>query len=125
MAFQGEERRKHVRVFLADGQVRLVSGMLIALIGKVVDISLGGLKFTCSSEFAVGDELDMEVTLPSGMRLKTQFSVTHMEVDAGKKDKLVYGGKFTSLSDDQKLELGEFVMRSRAEQDSMLKDKME
>jgi|AGTN01.2.fsa_nt_gi PilZ domain. len=125
MVFQGEERRKHVRVFLSDGQVRLVSGMLIALVGKVVDISLGGLKFTCSAEFKVDDELDMEVTLPNGMKLKTPFRVTHLEMAAGKKDKLVYGGTFTSLSDDQKLELGEFVMRTRAEQDSILKDKIE
>ena len=52
---KGEERRKHIRIFLPGGQVRLVSGILLVLVGKVVDVSLGGVKFICSPEFSIGD----------------------------------------------------------------------
>ena len=59
MVMKGEERRKHIRVFLPNGQVRLVSGPFLALVGKVINLSVGGLKFLCESDVKVGDVFDL------------------------------------------------------------------
>ncbi|MHB9154804.1 MAG: PilZ domain-containing protein [Endomicrobiales bacterium] len=125
MTFKGEERRKHIRIFLPEGQVRLVSGILVVLVGKVVNLSLGGIMFKCSAEFNLGDELELEVTLPNGLKFKATASITHKEMMAGKSDELIYGAQFLGLGANEKLELGEYVMRKRAEQDNLLHGELE
>jgi hypothetical protein len=120
----GEERRKHIRIFLPGGQVRLVSGILLVLVGKVVDISLGGMKFVCSPEFNVGDEPGLEVTLPNGMKLKCAAKICHMETIENNQNEAIYGAQFTGLGTNEQAELGEFIMKQRAEQDGFLNKKL-
>ena len=120
---KGEERRKHVRIFLPGGQVRLVSGILLVLVGKVVDISLGGVKFVCSPEFDVGDDIGMELTLPTGMKLKCTAKICHMENRENNQNESIYGAQFVDLGTNEQAELGEYIMRLRAEQDSFLNRK--
>jgi len=120
---RGEERRKHIRIFLPGGQVRLVSGILLVLVGKVVDISLGGVKFVCSPEFNIGDSIGLEVTLPNGMKLKCSASICHMETRENNQNEALYGVQFDDLGTNEQAELGEFIMRLRAEQDGFLNKK--
>jgi len=120
----GEERRKNIRIFLPGGQVRLVSGILLVLVGKVVDISLGGMKFVCTPEFNVGDEPALEVTLPNGMKLKCNAKICHMETIENNQNEAIYGAQFTGLGTSEQAELGEFIMKQRAEQDGFLNRKL-
>lgn len=121
---KGEERRKHIRIFLPGGQVRLVSGILLVLVGKVVDISLGGVKFACSPEFATGDEIGIEVTLPSGLKIKCTAKICHVENVENNQNEAVYGAQFIGLGANEQAELGEFIMKQRAEQDGFLNKKL-
>jgi len=120
---QGEERRKHIRIFLPGGQVRLVSGILLVLVGKVIDISLGGVKFVCTPEFKVGDDLTLEVTLPSGMKLKCTAKISHRENFEHNQNEAVFGAQFIDLCTGDQAVLGEFIMKQRAAQDGYLNDK--
>jgi cell division protein YceG involved in septum cleavage len=125
MVAQGEERRKHVRIFLPGGQVRLVSGMLLALVGKVIDISVGGVKFIGNTGFSAGDDIDLEVTLPSGMKFKCIARIAHYENIPNNEQQIIYGAQFINLSLNERLELGEYVMKKRAEQDDLLHQELE
>ncbi|MBN1822862.1 MAG: PilZ domain-containing protein [Endomicrobiales bacterium] len=124
MSTMGEERRKHIRIFLPGGQIRLVSGILLVLVGRVVDISLGGIKFVCSADFKIGDEVDLEVTLPTGMRFKCNGRVCHMEEIQGNESERIFGTQFVNLGVREQFELGEYIMKKRAEQDDILHDKL-
>lgn len=121
---KGEERRRHIRIFLPGGQVRLVSGPLLALIGKVIDISIGGLKFVCESEIKVGDTFEMEITLPNAMKFKCGAKVVYVENIENNENQLICGAQFMDLSGKDQLDLGEFILKMRAEQDQILKQEI-
>lgn len=125
MFTKGEERRKHVRIFLPGGQVRVASGMLMALAGKVINISVGGVEFCSTAGFNPNDEIDLEVTLPTGMKFKCVARVVHFEQGTGNDNQVMYGAEFVELGARERLELGEYIMRKRAEQDDLLKKKLE
>ena len=124
MVMKGEERRKHIRVFLPNGQVRLVSGPLLALVGKVINLSVGGIKFSCDTDVKVGDQFDLELTLPSSIKFKCSSKIVYIEnlQDAG--NQTVCGAQFINLSVKEQLDLGEFILKMRAEQDSRLEDEL-
>lgn len=119
MKLKGEERRKHIRIFLPGGQVRLISGPFLALIGKVMDLSLGGIKFISESrDFNKGDKLDIEVTLPNGIRFKCQAGINFIEnID----NQIIYSVQFENLGFREQIELGEFIVQIRAEHDEFIK----
>ena len=117
---QGEERRKFIRIFLPGLQVRLNSGILFVRIGKVIDISLGGIKFVCSSEFNLGDDINVEVALPSGLKLKCTANINRAEKVNNDKHEVVYGAQFVNLAANEQTELGTYIMEQRAEQDGKL-----
>lgn len=121
---KGDERRKHIRIFLPNGQVRLVSGPLLALVGKVVNISVGGIKFISESDFNVGDTIDLEISLPNGIKFRSVCRVVYVEPVEGSEKQVVCGAQFTGLNVKQQLDLGEFILRMRAEQDKMLKEEL-
>ena len=108
---KGEERRKYVRISLPDGQAKLVSGILNVLVGKIVDISIGGLKFVCSSEFNIGDNIDVDVMLASGLKLKCVAKISRMESAGNNAGESVYGAQFVNLGDKEKIELAEYLMK--------------
>lgn len=119
MTSKREERRKYVRIFLPGGQVRLASGMLMALVGKVVDVSTGGVRFICNVGLKVGDEIDLELTLPTGVRFGCMAHIVHGE-SAGKDGAMTYGAQFVNLGLQEQRDLGDYIMQKRADQDDML-----
>jgi c-di-GMP-binding flagellar brake protein YcgR len=125
MTSLGDERRKHVRIFLPGGQVRLASGMLMALVGKVVDLSIGGVKFACNVGLNIGDEIDLELTLPTGLKFRCGARIVHAENLGGKENNVVYGTQFNGLGPREQQELGDYIMKKRAEQDDMLHHELE
>jgi hypothetical protein len=124
MQMRGEERRKHIRIFLPNGQVRLVSGPLLALVGKVVNISVGGIKFISESDFKVGDIIDLEISLPNGIKFKSACRIVYVEALGNNENQMVCGAQFADLNVKQQLDLGEFILKVRAEQDKILKDEL-
>lgn len=124
MMMKGEERRKHIRVFLPGGQVRLVSGPLLALIGKVLNISLGGIKFLCESEVKVGDQFDMEITLPNAEKFKCSAKVVYVENTSNRENSVICGAQFVDLTTREQLDMGEFILKMREEQDNLLKEEL-
>ena len=120
----GEERRKHIRIFLPGGQVRLSSGPLLVFVGKVVDISVGGIKFISESEFSEGETLDLEIKLPSGVKYICSAKIIHVDRMEKKDNMIMCGARFTGLNDAEQKDLGELIMRMRAEQDDILKNKL-
>lgn len=119
----GEERRKHIRIFLPGGQVRLTSGPLLVFVGKVVDISVGGIKFISETEFSQGETLDLEIKLPSGVKYICSARIIHASRMESKENVVMCGAQFIGLSETEQKNLGELIMRMRAEQDDILKDK--
>ena len=119
----GEERRKHIRIFLPGGQVRLTSGPLLVFVGKVVDISVGGIKFISEAEFSEGETLDLEIKLPGGVKYICSARIIHVNRMENKDNVVMCGAQFTGLSETEQKNLGELIMRMRAEQDDILKDK--
>ncbi|MFH1368704.1 MAG: PilZ domain-containing protein [Elusimicrobiota bacterium] len=124
MMMKGEERRKHIRIFLPGGQVRLVSGPLLALIGKVINISIGGIKFSCESEVNVGDSFDLEITLPNSLKFKCTAKIVYVETIENNENQVVCGAQFVNLSTREQIDLGEFILKMRAEQDNILKNEL-
>ena len=124
MAMKGEERRKHIRVFLPNGQVRIVSGPFLALVGKVINLSVGGLKFSCDSDVNVGDSFDLELTLPNSMKFKCAAKIVYIENLEDTGNQVVCGAQFVDLSVKEQLDLGEFILKMREEQDNLLEDEL-
>jgi hypothetical protein len=120
---KGEERRRYIRIFLPGGQVRLISGPFLALVGKVLDISVGGIRFICESEFAAGESLNLEIALPNGMKLDCIAKIIYAEKSPQNAKQILFGAQFISLTVSQKTKLGEFIIQMRAEQDGFLKQK--
>jgi len=113
-----EERRKYVRIFMPGGQVRLASGMLMALVGKVADISAGGVRFVCNVVLKVGDEIDLELTLPTGLTFCCLAHIIHEE-SAGNKDAMTYGVQFVNLGLQEQQRIDDYIMQKLAEQDDV------
>ena len=124
MMMQGDERRKYIRIFLPGGQVRLSSGPYMALVGKVLNVSVGGIRFSCESEFFLGDNINLEIDLQDGMKLDCMVSVIYVEKSKENGNKLVYGGRFVAMSEAQKTALGEHIIKMKADQDTFLKKKL-
>ena len=121
---KGDEQRKHIRIFLPGGQVRLVSGPLLALIGKVIDLSIGGIKFICESNVKVGDNFDMEITLPNAAKFKCAAKVVYVENIESNENNVICGAQFLDMSTKEQLDMGEYILRLRAEQDNILKKEL-
>lgn len=122
---QGEERRRHIRVFLPGGQIRLITGGLCVLVGRAIDLSLGGIKFVANADLKSGDELQFELTLPTGMKLPCIAKVVHCEAIPDRETEMSFGVQFLDLSEEAKFELGEYIMKQRATQDGILHDELE
>lgn len=110
MALKGEERRKHIRAFLSDGQVRMVSGLMEPLVGRVIDVSLSGMRIMCQSELAPGEDFKLELTLPSGLRFSCQAVIIHGQRMPGDHRHLYYGVQFADMSCDDRAKLGDYIM---------------
>ncbi|HBU70144.1 MAG TPA: hypothetical protein DEE98_07165 [Elusimicrobia bacterium] len=117
---KGEERRKYIRVFLPAGQMRILSGPLLVLVGKIIDISVGGVKFSAESEYANGDTVELEITLPNSVKFKCSAEIVGVAGTGKKENKKLYMAKFVSLSAGEQEMLGEFIETTKAEQDSIL-----
>jgi len=122
---QGEERRKFIRVFLPAGQVRLMCGPLLVLVGKIVDISVGGIKFQSESEFNEGDVLELEISLPSDFKLCCHAEIVCVQDPKRGGSSMVYMSRFTRINENDRAKLGEFIQKIKAEQDNMLWKKLE
>ena len=119
MANMGEERRKHVRIFLPGGQVRISSGELMVLVGKVVNISVGGIQFFCNFGLNIGDEIDLELTLPTGVKYRCSARIVHSEKSGSRDHQVAYGSQFLNLGVREQQELGDYIAKKRAEPDKM------
>ncbi|OGS17109.1 MAG: hypothetical protein A2219_04630 [Elusimicrobia bacterium RIFOXYA2_FULL_50_26] len=121
---QGEERRKFIRVFLPAGQVRLMCGPLLALVGKIIDISVGGIKFQSESEFDEGDVLELEISLPSGLKLCCHAEIVCVQDTKSGGNNMVYMSRFTRIAENDRAKLGDFIQKIKAEQDDILWKKL-
>jgi c-di-GMP-binding flagellar brake protein YcgR len=119
----GEERRKHIRVFLSGGQVRIISGPILALLGRMLDISIGGMKFQSETELVANEVLSLEILLPDGQKFTCSGMIIHTQHTAA--GELIYGLRFVNLSNTAKSMLGEFVMKARAEQDGIIRRELD
>ena len=118
----GEERRKHIRVFFPGGKVRIKSGQIFALVGKIIDISLGGIRFTTEADFAHGETITLEIVLVDGMKFKCDAKVVHLETISTQN---ACGASFLNLAQNDEKELGELVMSLRSQQDEKCRDERE
>ncbi len=114
---RGDERRRHIRIFLPGGQVRLSTGPLMALVGKIRNISVGGMKIACEARLAVGETIRLEFSLPDGVRFQCAATIVYAEKDASNGKQLLYGTQFLDLSPRDTGILGDFIMRMKEEQD--------
>jgi c-di-GMP-binding flagellar brake protein YcgR len=119
----GEERRKQIRIFLPGGQVRLSSGPLLILIGKIVNISAKGAQLTCDCDLKSGDSVSIDITIPDGIRIQAQATIIYGQ--RSKDTKFVYGIEFSNMDEAHKKVLGDYILKSRATQDSLLRDELE
>ena len=104
------EKRKHVRVFVDGWQIRLISGPLQLLVGNVIDLSMGGLKFTCDQPLDPEETIDFELILPSGKKLPCSAEIAYRQEPEGKDKHRVYGAKFQKLTPEVEKELKEFII---------------
>lgn len=105
-----EERRKHVRVFVDGWQIRLVSGPFQLLVGNVINLSMGGLKFTCDQHFGPGEKIDFELIFPTGKKFLCSAEIVYSQQPGGKNKKWVYGVKFQNLSPEMEKEIKDFII---------------
>lgn len=124
MVMKGDERRKHIRIFLPGGQVRLVSGPSLMLIGKVIDLSIGGIKIICKSNVKVGESFDLEITLPNAAKFKCDAKVVYVESIKGNGNHVICGAQFRDMNTKEQLGMGGFILKMRAEQDNILKKEL-
>ena len=63
------------------------------------------------------------MTLPNGMKLKCVAKICHMENKGNNQNESIYGAQFVDLGTNERAELGEFIMKLRAEQDGFINKK--
>ena len=112
------ERRKSVRIFLPGNQVRIVSGPYMALVGRVFDISQGGVRFSCESELGNNEFIELEIVLPYGSKVKSECRIVHAERDPRNNARLLYGVEFITLDPAASASLAEYIAGLKATQDN-------
>jgi hypothetical protein len=118
---KGEERRKYIRVYMPNGEMRILSGPVNALVGKIVDISIGGIRFVTDSEYKHGESLDLDLKLPNGFRLGCVAEIVAVSCIEGR---TVYMAKFTKINDFDRDQLGDIIVKLKIEQDAIVWKKM-
>jgi c-di-GMP-binding flagellar brake protein YcgR len=119
---RGEERRKHIRIFLPDGKVRFLTEEYLALIGRTIDISIGGARFYCEMKLDISEVINLEIILPNKVKFKCAAKIMHIERD---ESQMIYGVCFENLGEKEREDLGNFIVGMRANQDDMLRKKLE
>ncbi|MFC1501261.1 PilZ domain-containing protein [Elusimicrobiota bacterium] len=104
-------RRKHVRFSLKDGEVRLLCGPVLALAGKILNLSEDGMMLLCEHNYFVDEEISFQIFFPSGLKLsglakikyKNEPTKTeHKNATKSMLGKVTYGCEFKNLTDNAK-----------------------
>lgn len=114
----GEERRKYIRIFLPGGKVRFLSGQYLALVGRMVDVSVGGVSFISEMKLSIDESVNLEIVIPDGVKFKCLAKIVRIE---SKANQIICAASFVNLGESEQKKLGEFIMKMRSIQDKLLK----
>jgi hypothetical protein len=107
---KGVERRKYIRVFLVEGKVQFEYRIPPVVIGNIIDISVGGIRFSCEETLEVGDEVNTTVSIPEEVSFKGKLQIVRAEPKVPQQPN-IYGAQFVGLDDAQKHAIGEMIMK--------------
>ncbi len=103
------ERRQFVRVFIGGWEIRIVSGPLKASLGKLIEISSGGLRMQCERALSPGEKLDFELIFPSGEKFSCIGEIVYKKETRDFSNIWVYGVKFDKVSPELNHEIETYI----------------
>lgn len=118
---KGEEKRREIRIFVSLPVVFHREQDRSENVGDMVDLSLGGASIRTKSNLEQDDTIKVKFELPNAARFIFLGKILTSRGDAGQK---VYGVKFIKQDPVDRLNLSEFIMQRRAEQEFWIKDKV-
>lgn len=116
-----DERRKFQRLNLSVGvnwkKSQFLNGNSVEHSSTTKNISEGGLRLILDEDAKIGDILEMNLSLPGGKNIHLKGRVVWVEKNEiiGARSESVYEGgvQFIDISDSEKLEIVNFLFKSR------------
>ena len=106
---QGPERRKHPRFDLRIGAFVLLN-QPVSLVGEVLDVSMGGLSFRCSSEAEIPWETwELDILCTHGGESVGELPFIRVTELPFSEEEKRYGVKFERLTNRQAAQLRAFI----------------
>ncbi len=118
---KGEEKRREIRIFVSMPVIFHCEQDRSDDSGTMVDLSLGGMSMKASSGMNINDTVKIKFELPEGDRFIFLGKVVALRVEDGQS---VYGVRFMKQDPVDRLNLSEYIMKKRSEQEFWIKDKI-
>lgn len=118
---KGDEKRRQIRVFTSVPITFHKEKGTGEMNGQMVDISLSGIRLTSREALQMGDILKMKFILPNNLGCVFLGKVV-TKVDG--KDQLIYGINFFKQDTVDRMNLSEYIMEAKNEQEFWVKGKM-
>jgi len=119
---KGEEKRREIRIFISLPVIFHREQDRSENVGDMLDLSLGGMSIKTKSILREDDTIKVKFELPNTLRFIFLGKILTSRGDEGNN---VYGIKFIKQDPVDRLNLSEFIMQRRSEQEFWIKDKIE
>ena len=119
---KGEEKRRQIRVFTSIPITFHMEKASGEMNGNMVDISLSGLRFTSREKLTIGDIVKMKFVLPNDLWC---IFLGRIVTKVDSKDQNVYGVNFIKQDSVDRMNLSEYIMETKKEQEFWVRGKSE
>lgn len=119
---KGEEKRRQIRVFTSVPITFHMERATGEMNGNMVDISLSGLRFTSRELLKIGDIIKMKFVLPNELWCIFLGRIV-TKVDSN--DQNIYGINFFKQDSVDRMNLSEYIMETKREQEFWVRGKSE
>ncbi|MFH1282556.1 MAG: PilZ domain-containing protein [bacterium] len=116
---KGEEKRREIRIFVSLPVIFHGEQDQSENRGDIIDLSLGGMSLKTGIDLKVNDTIKVKFEIPTEMRFIFLGKIITSRVENSEK---VFGVKFIKQDPVDRLNLSEYIMQTRSEQEFWIKD---
>lgn len=117
---KGEEKRRQIRVFTSVPITFHTERSEGEMNGQMIDVSLSGMRFSSNEKIEIGENVKMKFILPNDLGcIFIGKVVTEVNADSNK----IYGVNFLKQDPVERMNLSEYIMDARMEQESWIRGK--
>ncbi|MFH1380524.1 MAG: PilZ domain-containing protein [bacterium] len=117
---KGEEKRRQIRVFTSVPITFHSERSEGEMNGQMIDVSLSGMRFASSEQVELNANLKMKFVLPNNLGC---IFIGKVVTKAGGDNQQIYGVNFIKQDPVERMNLSEYIMDARMEQEKWIRGK--